>query len=359
MSVARNKLGKFSSAHLVIIRLSAIGDVVLATATLDFFLSYLREDQITWVGTEPSLSLLKDSYPDLNYYNFKENSYKIYKLRKVTHVFDLQGSFKSKGFSFLLFLRDFCSCFSVEKFYLYRAFLVLKSRLQKRTFLSESSLKEKEKLYQYELMVSCANRFIKEKEGKYRLAKPNLKPKTSLLSSNLEKEAFLAIAPGGSHATKRLPQGLLFKLIHSFVRLQHGKTFSKIKIVFLGDLRDKKDLEPLLRKLTEITPYLNLAGALSLSESASVLAKARILLTSDSALLHIAEAVETPVVSLFGPTSEKFGFQPFLEKSRSFSKNLSCRPCSKHGKAPCRFGDQLCFQSLEEDKIAKHLISFF
>jgi hypothetical protein len=58
---------------------------------------------------------------------------------------------------------------------------------------------------------------------------------------------------------------------------------------------------------------------------------------------------------LFGPTVEAFGFAPRMRESRAFSLLLGCRPCSKHGKVACRYGDRLCFVGLPEAEVAAHL----
>src|SRR5690606_38416017 len=70
---------------------------------------------------------------------------------------------------------------------------------------------------------------------------------------------------------------------------------------------------------------------------------------------HIAESVDTPTAILFGPTIESFGFAPRMKKSRAFSASTGCRPCSKHGKVDCRFGDKLCFLSIPAGDVADHL----
>ena len=85
----------------------------------------------------------------------------------------------------------------------------------------------------------------------------------------------------------------------------------------------------------EETAGLDLTGKLNLEETAGLLKEAQVLITGDSAPLHLAEALGTPVVALFGPTVREFGFTPFLENSVLLEKELNCRPCSAHGKKKC------------------------
>jgi len=100
---------------------------------------------------------------------------------------------------------------------------------------------------------------------------------------------------------------------------------------------------------------MNMAGKLELWETALALKQCTVLFSNDSSLGHMAEAVGTPTAVLFGPTIESFGFAPRMPQSRAFSANLGCRPCSKHGKVKCRYGDKLCFAMIGHSRIASFL----
>ena len=128
--------------------------------------------------------------------------------------------------------------------------------------------------------------------------------------------------------------------------------------MILGDHNDRTVARQLLDSLHWPFPTMNLTGRLSLEETTYALGEADGLLSNDSSLAHIAEAVGTPVAVLFGPTVEAFGFAPRAETSRAFSSTVGCRPCSKHGKLSCRFDDHLCFQLIPPKLVADHLFNF-
>ena len=66
--------------------------------------------------------------------------------------------------------------------------------------------------------------------------------------------------------------------------------------------------------------------------------------------MHMATAVGTPVVAIFGPTVQGFGFSP-LGKSIVVEKELRCRPCSLHGSDSCPKGHFECMKKINADEV--------
>ena len=94
------------------------------------------------------------------------------------------------------------------------------------------------------------------------------------------------------------------------------------------------------------------AGALSLRGSAALLERARLLVTNDSAPLHLGSAVGTRTVAIFGPTIPGFGFGPRGESDRIVERTgLPCRPCSSHGPEVCPLGHHRCMRGLSVDVV--------
>ncbi|MBX3041474.1 MAG: glycosyltransferase family 9 protein [Bdellovibrionaceae bacterium] len=77
---------------------------------------------------------------------------------------------------------------------------------------------------------------------------------------------------------------------------------------------------------------LNLAGKCSLTVSAAVIAKSKMLVANDTGLLHVAEQLGVKAIAMMGPAP--FGF-PCRPRTKILELDLSCRPCSKHGQGPC------------------------
>ncbi len=150
-------------------------------------------------------------------------------------------------------------------------------------------------------------------------------------------ESFVAVAPGSAWATKRWPY---------YGRLVEELTAST-KVVAIGDLRDRG-----MCGNPAVQGFADLAGQLSIREAAAVLATAMLAVTNDSAPMHLAQAVGTPVVAIFGPTSPKLGFAPTGLWDRVVQLSaLSCRPCSHHGNRLCPLITHSCMRRLPTDDV--------
>jgi ADP-heptose:LPS heptosyltransferase len=138
-------------------------------------------------------------------------------------------------------------------------------------------------------------------------------------------ERYLALVIGGSYTTKKIPNEKL-RQICSNVR---------IPVVLLGGKEDKL-LADELRK--EFPHLVNCSGLFTINQSASVIAQADWVITSDTGMMHIAAAFGRKIISVWGNTIPEFGMTPYqpAEGSRIMEvKGLGCRPCSKLGFSHC------------------------
>ena len=105
---------------------------------------------------------------------------------------------------------------------------------------------------------------------------------------------------------------------------------------------------------------INVTGTLTITESAELIRRASLLITNDSAPLHIANAVGTDVIAIFGATVPSFGFYPYGKNDFVFETNgLKCRPCSIHGGNKCPVNTFECMNAISEkdiyDKVKEYL----
>jgi len=95
-----------------------------------------------------------------------------------------------------------------------------------------------------------------------------------------------------------------------------------------------------------------LAGTLSVRELIGTLADARIVIANDSGPAHVAAAVGTSVVAVFGPTTPALGFAPVGRDVRIVEHpDLDCRPCDRHGPRRCPLGHFRCMREVGPDAV--------
>jgi len=363
---------------IVIYRTSSLGDVVLGFACLDLLQQLKVPCEITWVGRGPTLEILRTGWPKIRIVEIvKSDTLKdIQKTAETlgdTHVFvDLQCNLRSRYFGVQLKRLYKTSIFTADKAQFARSTLIANARIRgRRKPLPPKALEIKKP--QFVMMLETLKKALRHQlpiEVLDELVTYNAVPKiptgdaVETIPHSWHKELkfgnWLAIAPGASTPTKRAPELLFIESIKkaaSLIKEDNGLQNGNFGIVLLGDENDRLIANQILDELDWQDSVLNLCGKLSLWESAVALSESNCLITNDSSLGHIAEAVDTPIATLFGPTIESFGFAPRKLDSKAFSSNLGCRPCSKHGKIACRYGDHLCFYSISTDNIASHLYS--
>lgn len=156
---------------------------------------------------------------------------------------------------------------------------------------------------------------------------------------------FVALAPGSAWGTKRWPYyvGLARKLGDDF------------RIVVIGSKSD----DAIAAQIVDALPrgcVLNAAGTLSLLASAELIGRAQAIVTNDSAPQHLASAMGTPTLTIFGPTVPEFGFGPLAERHAVAGHDgLSCRPCDRHGPERCPLGHWRCMRELGLEYVASLL----
>jgi heptosyltransferase-2 len=90
-----------------------------------------------------------------------------------------------------------------------------------------------------------------------------------------------------------------------------------------------------------------MVGMTDLRELCALVRKADLVITGDSAPMHIAWAFDIPTVAIFGSTVPELGFAPATDSCRVVElKGLECRPCSDHGPATCPLGHFQCMKGV-------------
>jgi len=166
--------------------------------------------------------------------------------------------------------------------------------------------------------------FLREQWGEGALQRPPL---------------MVGIAPGSVWNTKRWPEQKFADLIQMLARDQWS-------VVLIGGKGDT-ELCARLRGGSKDARVVDASGRLSLLQSADLISRCAVIVTNDSAPMHLALAMRVPIVALFGPTVPEFGFAPVGRDDRIVETNgLRCRPCAIHGGKKCPVGTFDCMEMI-------------
>jgi lipopolysaccharide heptosyltransferase II len=160
-----------------------------------------------------------------------------------------------------------------------------------------------------------------------------------LASAGLAQEAnLIAVAPGAAHATKRWP-------LQHWQALVRQNVADGFAVVVVGGPHDAALGQALAADARG--RVASAAGAFGLQATGALLHRARALVSGDTGVMHMATGVGTPVLALFGPTVEAFGFFPYSSRARVLELALPCRPCTAQGGPQCPLGHHRCLVDLQ------------
>ena len=154
-------------------------------------------------------------------------------------------------------------------------------------------------------------------------------------------DRFTAVVPGARWDTKRWPMSRLAAVIDR-LHAQGGAP-----CVLLGAPDDRTEAEQIIAHARTKTRIVNLVGRTSLRQLAATLALADLVLCHDSGPMHIAAALNKPIVAIFGPT-DPARTGPYCQTARIAALPLPCRPCLRR-QCPLQHHD--CMQKLDIETV--------
>lgn len=156
----------------------------------------------------------------------------------------------------------------------------------------------------------------------------------------------IAIAPGAAHATKRWP-------VEHWAQLVHRVAARGMQVVIVGSAEDTAVAAAIGQGSG--SGVANVAGRFGLQSTGALLRRSVAVVSGDTGVMHMATAVGTPVIALFGPTVRAFGFFPYADRAQVLELGLTCRPCSSKGGPRCPLGHHLCLRSISPDAVYQAL----
>ncbi|SIQ06724.1 ADP-heptose:LPS heptosyltransferase [Chryseobacterium sp. RU37D] len=158
----------------------------------------------------------------------------------------------------------------------------------------------------------------------------------------------IGFAPFAQHRGKMLPLEKSYELARILSK--------KYKIYFFGG--GKNETETLEKWEKEIPNSESLSGKLSLTEELRKISELELMISMDSANMHLASLMGTRCISIWGQTHPFAGFLGFgqCEDDVVQVKDLTCRPCSVFGDKECYRGDWACLEELDIQRIVDKIL---
>lgn len=169
----------------------------------------------------------------------------------------------------------------------------------------------------------------------------------------LEKEPgqrWIAISPFSSHRQKAYPLELMEKVIAELCKRENYWIF-----LMGGGKTEKIALRGIARKYKNVISMAEVKHRF-LDEYA-LLGKCDLMLTMESANMHLASLVDLQAMTIWGPTSPACGYLGYNQVVEDdIQLDMDCRPCSITGDKPCKYGDFRCLKNIPPEYIAQHVI---
>lgn len=324
---------------ILIIHTAFIGDIVLSTALVAKLKNKYPNSDIYFLTTPAGKTIL-------------ENNPKIKKIIP----YDKRG--KDKGLSSFFNLAkelrklnfDICIC---PHRYLRSSVLAFLSAskikigydIASLSFLYDEKITYDKSKHEVEKLLS----FVDKTNTRYEIGLyPNEENKINIEKFISKGKKIITIAPGSKWFTKKWPEEYFKILIKNLLKI------NDILIVVSGG-NEEKEIE------LDLTPeVVDLRGKISLLDLAELCKLSSIVVSNDSAPIHIASAFpNTRVLGIFGPTVKEFGFFPWSKNSKVFEVNdLYCRPCGIHGGKICPEKHFRCMKEILPETIEKEIIEY-
>lgn len=174
--------------------------------------------------------------------------------------------------------------------------------------------------------------------------KTNPVPPVVTATAGAKTGIWIGIAPFAKHKAKIYPIPSTDTLI-GILTERYGKVF-----ILGGGTHEKSFAEGMEKRHKNVVSVI---GRLTVDDELDLISNLDVVVTMDSASMHIASSANVPVVSVWGATHPFSGFYGYGQNPADvIQANLPCRPCSVHGDKPCIFGNYRCLSSIEPQTIA-------
>lgn len=336
--------------RILIIRFSAIGDVAMTIPIIYSFANQYPQIDITVLSRKVLEPLFQEMPENVHYFaaDLKGRHkgifgiYRLFKDLKPLH-FDMVADFHNVIRTKLLRLFFWMAHVRIES--------VKKGRMGKQKLIrrrhkllinQKSSFRRFADVLEtlgYPILMNFSSIYGSERGDLSKIA-------TTIPSKGTDK--WIGIAPFAKHEGKIYPLALQERVVAHFATAPHVKVF-----LFGGGKDEANVFDNWLKKYPSV---ISTVGKLNMSTELILMSHLDVMLSMDSANMHMASLVDIPVISIWGATHPYAGFMGWKQLPvNTIQLDMPCRPCSVYGESPCYRGDYACMNNIEPERVIKKI----
>lgn len=328
---------------ILIIRFSSIGDIVLTTPVIRCLKKQLPGVEVHYL-TKASYKAVLEANPYIDKLHFLQD--------------DLQAvipQLQAEDFAYVIDLHHNLRTMRVKKALGRQSFSFNKLNIQK-FILTTIKLNVMPDVHIVDRYINTLQSLGVKNDGRgldYFIPEKDKVKESDIPAGHLA--GYIGVVIGAAHNTKKLP---LHKLKELCAAIDHP-------IILLGGKEDREIGE----QIASVDPskIYNSCGKFNINESADLVRRAKLIITHDTGLMHIASAFKKPIISIWGNTVPSFGMYPYFGALPADTpkdklpydimevKPLYCRPCSKIGYNKCPLGHFKCMEKISMQEVVEHV----
>ena len=175
-------------------------------------------------------------------------------------------------------------------------------------------------------------------------------PESSIVLEKEPGQRWIAVAPFAAHPGKNYPLELMSRVVAELCKREDYWIF-----LMGGGKTEKIALRGIARTNKRVISMAEIKHGFN--DEFALLAKCDLMLTMDSANMHLASLMNLKAVTIWGATSPDCGFLGYgQDAGNDIQLDMDCRPCSIYGERDCRYGDYRCLGNIPPERIAAHVV---
>jgi ADP-heptose:LPS heptosyltransferase len=338
-------------SRVLVIRLSALGDVAMLVPVLYSVAKHYPEDEFLLATKSPLLPIFQHRPDNIRIIPVHSKD----KHKGIKGLFRLIGELRSESIDRVADMHDVLRSQQIRRYFRLQGKqvkVIRKGRREKKQLIAHrhrnqalQPLKTSIERY-YDVFLSLGYHFPVDFRTIFEYGRRDFSQIAPIAGQ--KQGTWIGIAPFAKHQAKSYPPEAMERVLAMLLDDRQTTIF-----LFGG-----KDEETLLETWAQRYPrVISVAGHLPFPSELLLMSYIDVMLTMDSGNMHLASLVGTPVVSVWGATHPCTGFYGYRQDPGNCISvdDLPCRPCSVYGEKSCRRHDYACLHGIDPQRIVQQI----